>query len=221
MSDRRISFVLNKHRCQTGEYHFELDLVTEMNLSCILILFKPMRTQTICHGIILATVMVTGISIGIATLPIYAQDLTNAPTSDSIKGSLTSLQNDAIDNTTQWIVSGVFEMNNVNNTATPATLNASFYMMKTDGSSPHKHQIYDFKLVGQPSTIGNSTVYNGTSTVTMRDGPVQNVPTSLTLLDGNAISIWIEPSRVNNHFGNTPIYGTQHLICVEEPEYCK
>ena len=117
-------------------------------------------------------------------------------------------------------------MNNVNNntitaTTAPATINASFYMMKTDGTSPHKHQIYDFKLAGQPSTSGNSTVFNGTSTVTMKDGPVQDVPTSITLLDGNAISIWIDPFKVNSHFGNTPIYGTQHLICVEESEYCK
>jgi hypothetical protein len=94
-------------------------------------------------------------------------------------------------------------------------------MMKTDDTSPHKHQIYDFKLTGQPSTIGNSTVIIGISTVTMKDGPAQDVPTSITLLDDSTISIWVDPSKVNNHFGNSPIYGTQHLICVEEPEYCK
>lgn len=182
-----------------------------------------MRIQSLHYSIVSATVITAVLSIG-ATSSIYAQISTNEPSSSSLKGALTSLQNDATDNSTQWIVSGVFKMDNVNNTATsaaPTTLNASFYMMKTDGTSPHKHQIYDFKLIGQPSTNGNSTVYNGTSTVTMKDGPVQDVPTRIALLDDNAISIWVDPSKVNNHFGNTQIYGTQHLICVEEPEYCK
>jgi hypothetical protein len=182
-----------------------------------------MIMRLIYSGIILATVIMAVLNIG-ATASIYAQISTNEPSSSSLKGSLTSLQNDPTDNSTQWIVSGVFKMDNINNTATsaaPTTLNASFYMMKTDGTSPHKHQIYDFKLIGQPSINSNSTVYNGTSTVTMKDGPVQDVPTRIALLDGNAISIWADPSKVNNHFGNTQIFGTQHLICVEEPEYCK
>ena len=181
-----------------------------------------MRIQSIHHSIASAIVLTAVLSIS-ATASIHAQISTNEPSSSSLKGSLTSLQNDVTDNSTQWIVSGVFKMDNVNNTATsaaPTTFNASFYMMKTDGTSPHKHQIYDLELIGQPSINGNSTVYNGTSTVTMEDGPVQDVPTRIALLDGNAISIWADPSKVNNHFGNTQIYGTQHLICVEEPEYC-
>jgi hypothetical protein len=185
-----------------------------------------MGVRSIQTGIFLAIALTAMLSTGVSAST-YAQNSTNAPSSGSLKGSLTSLQNDATDNSTQWIVSGVFKMDNVSNnttsttTAAPATLNASFYMMKTDGTSKHQHQIYDFNMTGQPSTIGNSTIYSGTSTVTMKDGPVQDVPTGIALLDGNAISIWVDPSKVNNHFGNTPIYGTQHLICVEEPEYCK
>ena len=94
-------------------------------------------------------------------------------------------------------------------------------MMKTDGTAPHKHDIYDLQLTGQPSTNGNSTTFNGTSTVTMKDGPVQDVPTSIALMDDTAVSIWLDPSKVNNHFGDTLIYGTQHLVCVKSPEYCK
>jgi hypothetical protein len=44
--------------------------------------------------------------------------------------------------------------------------------MKTDGAAPHKPDIYDLQLTGQPSTNGNSTTFNGTTTVTMKDGPV-------------------------------------------------
>jgi hypothetical protein len=47
------------------------------------------------------------------------------------------------------------------------------------------------------------------------------VPTSITFIDESAVSIKLDPSKTNNHFGNTTIYGTQHLICVEYPNYCK
>jgi hypothetical protein len=60
-----------------------------------------------------------------------------------------------------------------------------------------------------------------TSTITMMKGPENIVPTSIKLIDDSYVSIWFDPSSTNNHFGDTPIYGTQHVICVEKPEYCK
>ncbi|MGI0043022.1 MAG: hypothetical protein ACRD47_04860 [Nitrososphaeraceae archaeon] len=51
-------------------------------------------------------------------------------------------------------------------------------------------------------------VYNGITTVTMRDGPVHDVPVSATVLGGNVLSIWLDPARIDNHFGDAPIYGT-------------
>jgi len=88
-------------------------------------------------------------------------------------------------------------------------------MMKTDGTASHTHTISDFKLVGDPVVNANTTIFNGTSTITMKDGPVNDVPISIRL------SIWVDPSKTDKHFGNTVIYGTQHLICVEKAEYCK
>jgi hypothetical protein len=41
----------------------------------------------------------------------------------------------------------------------------------------------------------------------MKDGPVNNVPLSIKSMNDNVISIWIDPTKVNNHFGNTPIFG--------------
>lgn len=55
----------------------------------------------------------------------------------------------------------------------------------------------------------------------MKDGPVNDVPISVKLMDDSAVSIWADPSKTDKHFGNTVIYGTQHLICVEKAEYCK
>jgi hypothetical protein len=54
----------------------------------------------------------------------------------------------------------------------------------------------------------------------MKEGPVTNVPTSIKILDHNAITLWFDPAKVENHFGNTPIYGTHHLICIEKPQLC-
>lgn len=176
-------------------------------------------------GIGLALVLMTGLSIGIsAPMAANAQGATtNSASSNSLKGALTSIQSDPMDDTTSWIVSGVFRMDNMSGAASGSspTFNSTFYMVKTDGTALHKHEIYDFQLTGQPSKSGNSTIFNGTTTVTMRDGPVQDVPTSINLLDGSAVSVWFDPNKVNNHFGDTLIYGTQHLVCVESPQYCK
>ena len=63
---------------------------------------------------------------------------------DLIKGGITSLQNDPSDNTTTWILGGVYRMENLSSEA--PTFNASFYMVKTDGNSSHSHDIYDLVL---------------------------------------------------------------------------
>lgn len=140
---------------------------------------------------------------------------------DVIKGGITSLQNDPSDNTTTWILDGVYRIENLS-TESP-TFNASFYMVKTDGNSSHSHEIYDLFLKTPlvDNTVSNSKHVNGTTTVTMRNGPVSNVPTNITILGDSAISIWLDPSRVDNHFGDSPIYGTQELLCVDVPAYCK
>jgi hypothetical protein len=181
-------------------------------------IIKSMHTR-----IALSLVLVTGLVIGIGLpLQVIAQSTTtNTASSNSLKGALTSIQNDPADESTSWIVSGVFRMDNMSGTAPSSspTFNSSFYMVKTDGTALHKHDIYNLQLTGQPSS-GNSTIFNGTSTVTMRDGPVQDVPTSITLMDDSTVSIWFDPKKVNNHFGDTLIYGTQHLVCVEAPQYC-
>jgi len=112
-------------------------------------------------------------------------------------------------------------MENLNSTTSP-TFNATFYMIKTDGNASHTHEVYEFVLAdGGPVSVGNHTVFNGTSTVTMMEGPITDVPTTISFMDDSAVSILFDSSKTKNHFGNTPIYGTQHLNCVESPQYCK
>jgi hypothetical protein len=154
---------------------------------------------------------------------VFAADVaTNNPNGHSLKGALTSIQNDA-NGKPAWIVSGVFKIDNFNiKKIESPVLNATFYMIKLDGGSPHTHTISNFKMIGTPKNGGNSTTtINGTSTITMKEGPVRGVPTTIKIFDKSAISIMLDPSKVKNHFGSTPIYGTHHLICVEKPQYCK
>lgn len=81
-------------------------------------------------------------------------------------------------------------------------------MVMTNGSAMHNHQIYNFTLTDISMPDNSTIVYNGTTTVTMRDGPVHDVPVSAKVMEGNVLSIWLDPSRIDNHFGDTPIYGT-------------
>ena len=152
-------------------------------------------------------------------------------------GTIASLQNDQNGNPT-WIVSGYWKGSltmdntegrgvgtgnqtttnndtaNTNSTAatagnlTTARFNAMFNMVMTNGSAMHKHAIYNFKLMNMSNPNNTTSVFNGTATITMKEGPVDNVPVSIKRIDDNVISISADPAKLNNHFGNTPIYGT-------------
>jgi hypothetical protein len=145
-------------------------------------------------------------------------------------GTIASLQNDENGNPT-WIVSGLWKgslsmdnktqggRGNQTSTTANATIatggslpNATFHskinMVMTNGSAMHDHEIYDFTLADMSMPNNSTTVYNGTATITMREGPVPDVPVSIKTMDNNAVSIWLDPTKINNHFGNTPIFGT-------------
>ena len=90
-------------------------------------------------------------------------------------------------------------------------------MVMTNGSAMHDHKIYDFKLTDMTMPNNSTTVYNGTATITMRQGPVPNVPVSIKSVESNVISIWVDPTKIENHFGSTPIFGTiEKLLKVEK-----
>jgi hypothetical protein len=144
-------------------------------------------------------------------------------------GSIASIQNDE-NGDPSWILSGYWkasltedktaENGNQSSSASNSTSDmgkemsengkfvASFDMVRTNGSALHQHQIDNFTLTEMSMPENNTAVFNGTSTVTMRDGPVTSVPTSVTDMGNNVVSIYLDPTAVNNHFGDTPIYGT-------------
>src|SRR5919112_2867347 len=89
-----------------------------------------------------------------------------------------------------------------------ARFDAMFNMIMTNGSAMHEHAIYNLTLTEISVPDNKTSVFNGTATITMKNGSVQNVPVSIKILDGNVISIWADPTMLNNHFGNTPIFCT-------------
>jgi hypothetical protein len=128
---------------------------------------------------------------------------------DNVLGTIASIQNGK-DGKPAWVTSGVLDFKGLNSNS--PTFNATFNMFMLDGSTAHKHTITDFKMNGSPGTNGNTTTYNGTATVSLKAGPAKDVPISIKLMGDSAVSIWIDPSKTENHFGNTPIYGAQHRI---------
>jgi hypothetical protein len=122
-------------------------------------------------------------------------------------GTVSSIQNGP-DGRPTWKVSGTWNL--INQSSKSPIFNAAFDMMKLDGSSMHKHTIFaatitsaDFKVTGKTST----RTYYGTAIISMKEGPVSNVPIVIKLLSDGSMSIMPDPIKTKGHFGNTPIQG--------------
>ena len=134
-------------------------------------------------------------------------------------GMISSIQNDE-QGQPAWIVAGhwMMEMASQNDTATSnATggisnvrgFNAMLHMVMLNGSAMHEHEISNFTQVGDATfnSDTNSTTITGTVTITLREGPVQDVQTTIEIAQDKVIAITPDPAAVENHFGDTPIYG--------------
>jgi hypothetical protein len=94
------------------------------------------------------------------------------------------------------------------------SFNATIHMVRLDGNILHQHEIYNFNQSSVTHLGDASTTFNGTMTVTLREGPIENVTGYIQLL-GDSIAIFIDPRAVENHFGPTPIHG---VVLPEEEE---
>jgi hypothetical protein len=86
------------------------------------------------------------------------------------------------------------------------SFNATIHMVRLDGNVLHEHRIYNFNQSSVTQQGDDMTTFNGTMTVTLREGPAENVAGYIQLL-GDSISIWVDPRAVQEHFGSTPIHG--------------
>lgn len=142
-------------------------------------------------------------------------------------GTISSVQLDK-NNKPDWILSGHWRSNllslpsskqtNTSSTITNATaaaiatttpvFNAEFEMVMVNGSGFHRHTITNFALTKTSAPGKGTTEFNGTVAISLKNGPVSGVQTSIQFMGNHTISIWLNPSRIQNHFGSTPIFGT-------------
>jgi len=111
-----------------------------------------------------------------------------------------------------WIMVGNWRSNIINDTSvqnnqSSNVFNAAIEMIKPDGTARHTHTLTDFVISNVSHPDNNSTLYNGTSTISLQAGPVTDIPTSILKSNNNVITLNIDPESVDNHFGKLPIYG--------------
>jgi hypothetical protein len=116
-------------------------------------------------------------------------------------GPIASINND-------WILAGSYMGYGNPSNLSDSGFHATFSMVMKNGTAYHMHQISN-ATIEDVRMDGNNTIMQGSVTVTMRDGPVSNVPTTWTINNNDTLAISMDPSKVNDHFGNTPIYGVE------------
>lgn len=120
------------------------------------------------------------------------------------KGTFNYTQSDALANP-DWINTGKWSLKE--SPSVVFTFNAIINMAKPNGSEAHQHLINDLMIPYAPFDQANSTIIKGTTTITMDNGFfVSNEPTTITLSEKN-ISVYFDPTKIENHFGNQSITG--------------
>lgn len=127
-----------------------------------------------------------------------------------LKGQISNVQLDS-SGMPEWIQSGIWVLRanmGQDNDLQSAQLIARFSMVMPDGTAMHVHKIYGFKPA-EFMTEQNDTVHilEGTATVTMKDGPITDVPLTIKVFNKSVFGLWIGPDKVDGHFGSDPIYG--------------
>jgi len=126
-------------------------------------------------------------------------------------GAISSIQNNN-QGKPGWVLSGHWFTNIINKTkdsfnqTNSAKFDSWFYMSMLDGSAMHKHTISNFSL-SDISSQGNTTSYKGTVTITLKEGPVKEVPIEIKVMNNHVITLSLDATKTNKHFGDTPIYG--------------
>jgi hypothetical protein len=138
-------------------------------------------------------------------------------------GPISSIQNDE-GGEPAWILAGQWTMELASQNATAAASNATTNTTSTgqygnitgfdavmamemfDGTAAHTHKMSNFTQLGTEfDSATNETTITGTSTITLREGPV-NAETDITLSNGT-VAIEFDSESTDGHFGDTPIRG--------------
>ena len=194
---------------------------------------KVERTRHPCKGVSTTTAIIAGtLLVGILLLqPLRYSDnngnnkITTAfaqgPQGGNYTfGILASIQNNE-NGDPFWIVSGNWRTNlldiaNHSQTASQGNMsgqgpspvfNTSVRMINFNGTGEHTHSITSFVLENVTMPNNMTAIFNGTSTANFREGPITDIPTTISITNGKVISIWLDPAKINYHYGDTPVYG--------------
>ena len=163
---------------------------------------------------IITSLLFVTVALAIATYSVSSGDAYPAKGKDHKDmtfGAISSIQNNELGEPS-WILSGHWVTSIINKTmdgfnqTNPAKFNSWIYMVMLDGTAMHKHSISNFSL----SDVSNqdiATSYKGTVTVTLKDGPVEQVPIEMKVGNNHIIGLSLDAAETNNHFGDTPVYG--------------
>jgi hypothetical protein len=144
-----------------------------------------------------------------------ATDTATATGGNKVAGIIASLQLAPDRLAPEWVTAGYWELESDMplfgvTTETRPTVNNFDAIVEmvhlADGTALHSHTFSDFRQSDIVSTAENTTTITGTMTVTLEQGPVQNVPVFITL-QNNLLSIVPDAAATENHFGPTPIQG--------------
>jgi hypothetical protein len=142
-------------------------------------------------------------------------------TRDYTFGTISSIQNDE-NGKPAWIVAGHWKTNLLDNLSSGNSMeganvtglpsNGGFFdvqieMVGLDGTAEHRHTITNFILANASQPNNMTEVINGTTTASMMEGPVTDIPTTIRVMGDRVISIQLDPLKIDEHYGNTPIYG--------------
>jgi hypothetical protein len=184
-----------------------------------------MTTKPTVAYTIVVTLLLLPIMTALITAPFLGSALAGqSDSANSRKGDFASIQNNE-EGVPAWIVAGNWTMNlsaplqyNSSSSVNATSFDGSMRMVLLNGSALHEHQLYNFSQTASAyNATSNSTTFNGTITVTLRDGPHSDVPARIEIMQDNAISVWLDPASVENHFGDTWIFGTVWKHDEEKP----
>jgi hypothetical protein len=141
---------------------------------------------------------------------------TTAANASKMNGVIASMQLDENGNPA-WITAGHWNLESDvpligtggGNQTEPQISNfsATVYMVSNaDGTAAHRHEISNFSQASVTHEGVNSTRVNGTFTITLEEGPVNNVSGFIHVIN-DKIEFWVDPVATENHFGPTTITG--------------
>ena len=87
---------------------------------------------------------------------------------------------------------------------------AAIEMIRPDGTDRHTHALTNLVVTDRTQNANNnSTIINGTSTLSLLEGPAVDIPTTIERSNnGNLFIVTIDPESVDYHFGNSSLmYG--------------